>query len=175
MMGRTHALFGITALWLLKPLDLITTDNLAPLVIIAMLGALSPDLDAGESKLKRFAVAGITPFAPLSLMLHHSFGHRGLLHSLVGLSLFTVLCALPLALWLGWPFGMALSLGYASHLLADAATKSGIPLLYPRRQRYHLLPNGWRFTTGSMAEEMLLPFLAFAVLLLLLGQIKTIS
>ncbi len=136
---------------------------------------MSPDLDAGESKLKRFAVIGITPFAPLSQVLHQSFGHRGLLHSLAGLGLFTVLCALPLALWLGAPFGMALSLGYASHLLADSATKSGVPLLYPHRKRHHLLPKGWRLTTGSMAEEMLLPFLAFAVLLLLFKHLALIS
>lgn len=175
MMGRTHALFGITTLWLLKPLGLITADNLAPLVVIAVLGALSPDLDASESQLKRFNVAGITPFAPLAQVLHQSFGHRGLLHSLAGLGIFSMLCALPIALWLGWLFGVALALGYASHLLADAATKSGIPLLYPRRKRYHLLPKGWRVTTGSLAEETLLPLLALAVLLLLMGQLANIS
>ena len=174
-MGRTHALFGISALWLMKPLGLITTDNLAPLVLIAVIGALAPDLDASESKLKRFSVIGITPFAPLSQVLHQSFGHRGLLHSLAGLGLFTILCALPFALWLGWPFGIALSLGYASHLLADSATKSGIPLLYPQRKRYHLLPKGWRLTTGSMAEEMILPFLAFAIFLLLFKNLALIT
>jgi len=175
MMGRSHALIGISTLWLLMPFGLINQENLAPLVLCALLGALSPDLDAGESKLKRFAVAGIAPFAPLSQILHRSFGHRGFLHSLAGLGLFTVLCALPVGFGLGWLFGIALSLGYASHILADAATKSGVPLLYPHRKRYHLLPPAWRLTTGSLAEDMLWPFLAFAVLLLLFNQLALIS
>ena len=135
------------------------------------MGALAPDLDASESQLKRFAIAGITPLAPLARTLHRTFGHRGLLHSLAGLSIFSVLLAWPVALWFGWTGGVALALGYASHILADAATKSGVPLLYPRRRRYHLLPKGWRLTTGSLAEEALLPFIAFAILLLLLRHL----
>ena len=59
-------------------------------------------------------------------------------------------------------------LGCASHLAADATTRSGIPWLYPDQKRYHLLPRSWRFVTGSMAEEALFPFLFAAVALLLL-------
>ena len=171
MMGRTHALIGITALWLLELPGMITQETIAPLIFFTGIGALIPDLDAGESLIKRFSIGGIAPLAPIAVVLHRTLGHRGLLHSLAGLGLFTLLCALPLALWLGWPYGAALSMGYASHIVADSATKSGVPLLYPRRKRYHLLPKGWRLTTGSLAEETLLPFLAFAVLLLLLRHL----
>lgn len=167
MMGRTHAFVGIVALWLLEPFGLLTQGALPPLLMIAVLGALLPDLDAAESKIKRLSLGGVAPFMPLSQVLHHTLGHRGLLHSLMGLIIVTAICALPLGFWLGWTATVALALGYASHLLADAATKSGIPLLYPRRQRFHLLPKGWRFTTGSQAEEMLLPWLALGALLLL--------
>ena len=59
-------------------------------------------------------------------------------------------------------------LGYASHLLGDASTRSGIPLLYPLPERYHVLPRRWRFVTGSLAEEALFPFLVMAVAVLLL-------
>ena len=149
MMGRTHALLGIATLWLLKPFGVITPDNLAPLVLIAVLGALSPDLDASESKLKRFAVAGITPFVPLSQLLHQSFGHRGLLHSWLASGLFTLLCALPLALWLGGPFGAMLSLGYASHLLADSANEKRHSAALSSPQTLPPTAPGWRFTTGS--------------------------
>ena len=171
MMGRTHALFGIATLWLLEVPVAITQETIGPLVLCAVFGALAPDLDAGESKLKRLSVAGITPLAPLAQTIHQSFGHRGLLHSLLGLSLFTALCALPVAFWLGWPYGAALTLGYSSHILADSMTKSGVPLLFPRRRRYHLLPMRFRVTTGSLAEEMLLPVLAFTVLLLLMRHL----
>ena len=172
MMGRTHALIGITALWLLELPGAISQETMVPLILFSVIGALAPDLDASESLLKRFAVAGITPLAPLSQALHQSLGHRGLLHSLAGLALFSVLCALPVTYWLGWPYGDALVLGYASHILADSATKSGVPLLYPRRRRYHLLPRGWRLTTGSLAEEILLPFLALTILLLLMRHLS---
>lgn len=151
MMGRTHALLGIATLWLLQPLGLITQDNLLPLVLSAVLGALAPDLDASESTLKRFAVAGITPFAPLSYLLHQSFGHRGLMHSLLGLGLFTVLCALPLAWWQGWGLGMALSLGYASHLLEPVVIECAVALTQYGAQRIvfgaksHFSP-GWYVT-----------------------------
>lgn len=171
MMGRTHALIGIASLWLLELPGAITQETIAPLVMFAVIGALAPDLDATDSKIKRLSVAGITPFAPVAQILHQTLGHRGLLHSLLGLGLFVPGCALPVALWLGWPFGAALTLGYASHILADAATKSGVPLLYPQRKRYHLLPKEWRLTTGSLAEEMLLPLLAFSVLWLLFSHL----
>ena len=175
MMGRTHALIGIAALWLLELPGVITQETLAPLVLCAVIGALAPDLDASDSMIKRLSVAGITPLAPVAQTLHRTLGHRGLLHSLLGLGLFTALCALPLAVWLGWPSGAALALGYLSHIGADAATKSGVPLLYPQRKRYHLLPKGWRFTTGSLAEEALFPLLALIVFWLLFSHLYFIS
>jgi membrane-bound metal-dependent hydrolase YbcI (DUF457 family) len=49
---------------------------------------------------------------------------------------------------------VALSLGYASHLAGDACTRTGIPLLYPRRTHYHLLPHRTRVVTGSEYEEL---------------------
>lgn len=77
----------------------------------------------------------------------------------------------PLLALLGWQVWLALVLGYAAHLAADACTRSGVPLLYPHKKRYHLLPSSLRFTTGSQAEEALLPLLALLVLLFLLHQI----
>ncbi len=168
-MGRTHALLGVASLWLLQPLPgALTSDTLAPLAVTAVFGALLPDLDAQGSLLKYWQVGGVRPFVPLSNLLHRSFGHRGLLHSLRGL-LGASLLALPLLL-LGWPLFVGLVLGYASHLVGDACTKSGLPLLYPDPRRLHLLPRPLRLTTGSQAEEALLPLLAVSVLALLLSH-----
>lgn len=173
-MGRTHALLGVCSLWLLQPLPgVLTSDTLAPLAAAAALGALLPDLDASDSAIKYLRIGPFTPFAPLSNLLHRAFGHRGLLHSLRGLAACGLLCS-PL-LWLGWPWGwppfLGLTLGYASHLAGDAATRSGIPLLYPDPRRLHLLPRRFRLTTGSQAEDALLPLLGVAVLALLLGHL----
>lgn len=171
MMGRTHALAGVSTLLAVQGmLGFPSQEIVVPLTIFAALGALLPDLDATESLLKRMVVVGITPFAPLALVLNRALGHRGLLHSLLGWTLFSLLC-LPLAWFWNVSLPFALSFGYASHLMADACTKSGIPVFYPRRKRYHLLPRFWRITTGSAAEEVVFVLLALFALALLLHQV----
>ena len=77
----------------------------------------------------------------------------------------------PLMFWIGWAPIMALLLGYLSHLLGDAATKSGIRLLYPSKKRFYLLPQGWRVTTGSTIEEALLPVFALGAATILLKSL----
>jgi inner membrane protein len=172
MMGRTHALIGVSSLWLLAFLpNVLTTDNLAPLAACAALGALLPDLDAQSSMVKHLSVARIQPFAPFASILSRDLGHRGATHSLLGLAVFSAL-TLPLAFLWPWPAWAALCCGYASHLAADACTKSGIPFFHPHKKRYHLLPYGWRLTTGSQAEDALVPIIALAILFLLLSQFQ---
>ena len=169
MMGRTHILIGLSSLWLLRLVpDVLTPDTIAPLMVAVTLGALLPDLDAHSSTIKYLSIARIQPFAPLSSVLSRDWGHRGMTHSLIGLAGFAVLVS-PIALFWSWPIWAALCLGYASHLAADACTRSGIPLLYPRKRRFYLLPLRWRFRTGSLAEDALLPLVALLVLLLLLS------
>ncbi len=167
-MWRTHILFGINSLWLIDPLiHTSSSTNIGVLAAIAAYGALLPDLDAAESKIKSISVSGIRPFAPISSLIYNSWGHRGPLHSWLGLG-FTGIVALAVSFWWGWEASMAIFLGYVSHLAADACTKTGIPFFYPNMRRYFLLPPRLRITTGSGAEEILFPFLAIAALLLLL-------
>lgn len=171
MTWRTHALAGVNALWLLTVApDGVTPSNIALLSAVAAVGALLPDLDAAESKLKHLQIGGMKPFALLSPPLHRALRHRGLLHSLVGLGIISIL-AVALTLWWGWQPSLALVLGYASHLLTDSATRTGIPFLYPRPQRWHLLPLRWRIVTGSPTEDALFPFLVAAAALLLLSHL----
>ena len=173
MRWPTHTLFGISALWLLAPLppELLAYD-FGTLAACAALGALLPDLDASESKIKHLKVLG-TQFKPFLLpaqVVHGTEQHRGLLHSLAGLGMIGVMAA-PAIWWVGWAPVVAFWLGYASHLLADSATKSGIRLIYPNKRRYHLLPPNWRITTGSLAEEVLIPLLALSVMFLMLTHL----
>lgn len=170
MMGRTHALLGLASLWLLEPLPhVLDDDSLSLLALAPTFGALLPDLDAAGSTLKYLKIGGLTPFVPLSEILHRTYGHRGLLHSGRGLLTATLLLS-PLAL-LEWRLWVGTALGYASHLAGDAATRSGIPLLFPNRRRFHLLPQGWRLTTGSRAEDTVLIGIAGLDLLLLLRHL----
>lgn len=138
----------------------------------AVLGALLPDLDASESKIKHLKILG-TNFKPFLLpaqVVHRTDQHRGLLHSLWGLGM-AILIVAPVAFWIGWAPVVALLLGYASHLLGDSVTKSGIRLLYPSKVRFYLLPPGFRFTTGTFAEEALLVPLALLASALLLSSL----
>jgi inner membrane protein len=188
MLWRTHVLAGISCLWLLEAVPPgIQRDNLALLAGVAAFGALLPDLDAAESKIKHLSVARIKPFYIPAQAIHRQLGHRGFSHSLAGVALLALVASsatlaieyidLPLLSFWNWQASAALVLGYASHLAADASTKSGIPLLYvplvyPKKRRYHLLPPSLRFTTGSQAEETLFPLLALLILLLLLNHLS---
>lgn len=135
-------------------------------------GALLPDLDSPRSLLTAWQIAGVSPLRPLARVIHRTFGHRGVLHSLLGWAIascgFAALCLLPSWNGIG---SFALSIGYLSHLIADSSTKTGIPFLYPDRQRYRLLPKPLRFSTGSLAEEVLFAVLAVVFLAALIAAL----
>ncbi|MCX6382467.1 MAG: restriction endonuclease [Armatimonadetes bacterium] len=175
MLWRTHALGGVASLFLLQALPGGTAGaNFGVLATVAVLGALLPDLDSVQSKIKSLRIGEIRPFAPLANLLHASYGHRGALHSLTGLSIFGVL-VFPFAIVIGWQIPLSLWLGYASHLALDACTRSGIPLWSKSVDRVHLLPEKLRFVTGSMEEEALFALLGVVVILLLLRYLPLTS
>ena len=93
------------------------------------------------------------------------------MHSLLALLIISVVLGLPLALFLDPFAGVGLALGYLSHLVLDACTRSGIPLLWPEPGKMHLLPSGLRVVTGSKAEDIVFFLLAFAATGFLLGQL----
>jgi len=141
-------------------------QTLAPSLALAALGALLPDLDASESKVKYLQVGGIRPFAPFSILAHRDLGHRGLLHSpymLMGVGLL----AAGLSVWWGWLPSLALWLGYASHLALDGCTRSGISQRPIHNSRLHLLPLPLRLVTGSLAEDLVFVLLAASAMMLL--------
>jgi inner membrane protein len=96
---------------------LVTLETIGLAVPLVILGALLPDLDAPGSMVAR-SLGPIT--RGIAWLTRHVFQRRGLLHT-----------PLPaLALWLtGHPVGQWIALGYAWHLVADALTDSGIPVL----------------------------------------------
>jgi len=183
----THAAGGIASLWLLALIpgavtgQIVTGQTVGPLAVIAAGAALLPDLDAQHSKIRSLRIGPVRPLDPLGALVYGAWGHRGPLHSLPGLAAFGLICALPLALLWGGGYGAAALLGYGSHLLLDAMTRHGVPLLPARdragrwglRQRRHLLPRAFRFVTGSAAEDVLQAFLFGAVLLLLLARLNS--
>lgn len=173
-MGRTHMLLGINCLWVFEVLppgvDPVYGAQAFGLAAAgAMIGALVPDLDASNSLLQKVTVAGIRPLVVPGRVLNRRFGHRGFLHSLMAWGLWTVATSPVItassAFWLG------LMLGYGSHLLGDASTRSGLRLLYPQRKIIHLLPRKLRLSTGSEAEEVVFAVFASGAFALLLQHL----
>jgi membrane-bound metal-dependent hydrolase YbcI (DUF457 family) len=99
-------MLGMNAMWLLSGVPKNMVDcNIAVLCVVAAFGALLPDLDASESKIKHIPLPGtyIKPFLPVARVVSRSDQHRGTLHSLLGITLVTVLC-FPTIWWVGlWP------------------------------------------------------------------------
>ncbi len=97
--------------------------------LVALAGALIPDLDSRQSYIGR-----ALPF--LSAPLEYRFGHRTLTHSLLAQVLFGALA------WALLPFGLFLALvpGWVSHSLADMMTPSGVVWLWLAENGYASAP-----------------------------------
>lgn len=76
--------------------------------------------------------------------------------------------------WTGYGLALiplAAALGTSDHLLGDALTRNGVPLLWPVTMReFHLSPRPLRFTTGRTAERFVVSPLLLALLCFLLWR-----
>ncbi|MEJ5310892.1 MAG: metal-dependent hydrolase [Anaerolineae bacterium] len=150
MNGKTHVALGLAAAAALgyDPLQLPVAATLA-----LTAGALLPDLDHryGAKPLRKPLPPVLRQLAQVPAYL---FRHRGPLHSLL---VFPPLLLAAQALgYLPAPYGVLAALGCASHLLADALTPAGVPLLWPLVRRRVGLP---LVRTGGRIERALAPLL----------------
>lgn len=104
MTWPSHALLGINSLWLLAlvPPETVGYD-FGTLAACAVLGALMPDLDASQSKIKHLKVpcTNFKPFLLPAQIVHRTDQHRGLLHSLWGLGMVAFI-TFPMMFRMGW-------------------------------------------------------------------------
>ena len=154
MMAVSHAITGLVA-WAVAAHH--TDFTLTPLTAgVGVIASLVPDIDHPDSWIGRrlFIIA-----YPLSLVIKH----RGMTHSLLMVATLAALASIytePASLWPA-PWAAAFVVGYCVHLLGDAITPRGIPLLWPWRRSF-ALPPGIR--TGSLLEIVLVVgFVAGAV------------
>lgn len=134
MTGRTHLLFGLAIALSVKG------ASQDPLFLsFAAASSLLPDVDSTATKMGK-------RFPKLSRALNLIFGHRNLTHCLDFALSLSLASALILGLW----HGLALSMGYLSHLFLDSLTKGGIKLsvLSGRRVGLRL------FRTGGLADHL---------------------
>ncbi len=92
-------------------------------------------------------------------------GHAGNLAAIAGAA---AMC------WTGYGLALvplAAALGTTDHLIGDMCTRTGCPLLWPATMReFHLTPRPLRFTTGKLAEHVIVTPLLLAMLAFLLWR-----
>ncbi|USN53661.1 MAG: metal-dependent hydrolase [Candidatus Nomurabacteria bacterium] len=169
MTGKTHFLAGANAAaWTFAAS--LPGQEVALITLIGGVAALLPDLDASNSMLQQSSIQlgrrgpRLPLLRPLGMLLHALFGHRGLLHSLLALGIVIALTSLwqpPIAIII------AVAIGYASHLLLDGVTPSGIPLFYPWKLRVRP-PKMLRIRTGGFIDQLLFVSLSLGLVLLAL-------
>lgn len=158
MMGSTHAIIGLAAG---LGIGLVTNASFSEATGLAMIGgaaALLPDIDHPNGQIRqKMGVAGHLSLFWLS--------HRGLTHTL----LFALGVAVLAFYFTPESIRWAIIAGYSSHLVGDAITRRGIPLLWPLSGRpFFLLPRLLRISTGGWIERLvwLLGMAALAAMLL---------
>ncbi|HEY4722417.1 MAG TPA: metal-dependent hydrolase [Anaerolineae bacterium] len=159
MKGGSHLLIGYAAVYtahrFVLPLAASPVDWLLVLGA-ASIGALLPDVDSDESAIRQAThTARSNGCLGRILTPGISFitgGHRKFTHSLAAWGLLTVLALMSGIQFQTLGIAVALSIGYLAHLLADALTVHGVPLLWPSNFDVHLLPRSLRIRTGSFAE-----------------------
>ena len=118
MMFKTHLAFSIlTALLIIILFDI--PEKLLFIAVLVFSSSL-PDIDSKKSKIGR-------KFPLFSKIINLIFGHRGFFHSV-----FPPIIALAMLWYLNlFLLGLAVFIGYLTHLILDATTIEGINFLYP--------------------------------------------
>lgn len=168
MTARTHDVAALSALtvWVLAvPPSQLTIGTALFALLANQLGGIAPDIDQSTAPFWRNLPVGKYFGRVFSALVG---GHRFLLHSILGVALFSA------AAWFGLNFvhplmpnidiqfvWEAFVIGMISHLLMDTLTKEGVPWLLPIPVKFGLPPiRSWRITTGKWVEHfMILPLL----------------
>ena len=132
MNGRTHLMAGI-ATGMAYCAYLGRFD--VAIVGVAIVGALIPDIDHPQS-----LASGIVPGASMVLSLG-GIRHRGFTHSALFVGMATGIAWLVCQnVGLSMTMAMAFGLGILSHIMLDMMTSAGVPVLYPFRVKYRVVP-----------------------------------
>lgn len=188
MTGKSHLTLGLVtygSLWFrplerrldLPPIDLpawrvplfaaspAVPALLAALALVA-LGSLLPDIDHPSGSLAQKRFLGVRWLKPFAHGIGIVFGHRGATHSLLVALAIVALGEWPAFPWAAYNAGWLVGWGIGLHLLADALTKSGIPLFWPLPVRFGLPPvRALRIDTGGWREGAIVGVVTLAAFL----------
>ena len=163
MMGSTHAMAGFVIWYALERAHLSPPLG----IIVLVIGSLLPDIDHPHGTLRQMMDLPKFLAQPVSEILPH----RGPTHTIwagISLSLLTI----GLAAWAGNSLlvtlgtGLAMLIGYGSHLVLDSLNPSGVKWLSPWKDSKLHGP----IRTGSRGEEFFFYGLIGAFILAALWQ-----
>ena len=135
MSGGAHFVYGFIVGALVAPVIETTYEPAVGAMVLVTFGSMFPDIDNPNSK-----IASILPVLAI-IISRLRLGHRNLLHSPIFLLFLFGLVG-------KYTLGRAFCIGYMCHLVQDLCTCGGIPLLYPNKKRYSLLP----FRSGTIFD-----------------------
>ncbi|HEY4722483.1 MAG TPA: metal-dependent hydrolase [Anaerolineae bacterium] len=171
MKGGSHLLIGYAAVYaahrFIMPLAASPVDWLF-VMGAASIGALLPDVDSDESAIRQATHTarsnGCLGRLSSLVISFATGGHRNFTHSLAAWGMVTVFALIGGFQFRAMIIAIAFSMAYLSHLLADALTIHGVPLLWPLNFDVHLLPRPLRIRTGSFSEYVALVALGVGVM-----------
>lgn len=158
MTAPTHVVIGMAATIALARINGLALSPV--LILCAVVGSLAPDIDADGGSIsrpgkifRRFLPRGAADLLDeftqvISKAINMVFGHRGPMHwPLIGILIYLtgLLRQNDYLLWFGW--------GYLWHILADAITVKGVPVLGPFRSEFYSFGS---FRTGRSSELLVL-------------------
>ncbi len=177
MTGKTHQLIGLTAAagayFALHPDDPLTLGIAGTVIAGSFFGSILPDIDQPTANLWDAIPLGRFVSRPATRALG---GHRNLTHSLLGVVLFSLLArwfvdhVFRPGLFDQALFLQSFEIGFIAHLVADAVTVEGIPLLWPFGANMGFPPrplHGIRILTGKWFENLVV----FPAVLVSLGAV----
>src|SRR3990167_595395 len=161
MTARTHDMFAFASLVTVAvyyPPTSLNTITLFASVVGNIIGSLLPDMDQACNRLWDLLPAGNF----LGRIFRRIFiSHRTLSHSLLGLFLISHILWWLLHRLINPNFVdinilyVSVMVGFISHLIADALTKEGLPLLFPLKLKFGFPPiSTLRITTGKWIENL---------------------
>lgn len=161
MTGRTHASIGANAVWITAAVGMVG-DWSIPFMAIGAVAALLPDIDAAHAKIHYLGGGVLNAWKG-------AFKHRGFFHSL--LAVFFVFTITTIFLTRHHVLlSSIITIGYASHLLIDGFTASGMQYLFPLKKNYRLVPKKCVVPIGGFFDQFLFVLGLMGVLFFILTQ-----
>lgn len=176
MTGKTHRVIGLIAgssYFLSTATPTYQPATLIACMISSYIGSLIADIDNAKAEIWHTVPLGRT----VGKLSEPIIKHRDISHSILGLAIYTTLLYIAFQNMPDyWNINaetvtLCSVVAYSSHLLADAFTVEGIPLLWPWKRMLGLPPkpfDGIRIQTGKWFENLVL-FPLFDILFMVLA------